>query len=265
LLFALTAACPRGENPAETARATSTGADEAGPSTASLRIPPESRKALADPRYRRPRLDMVRQTMAARDITSTRVLEAMRHVPRHEFVPAEIRDSSYLDNPLPIGWDQTISQPYIVALMTQLVNPKPTDKVLEIGTGSGYQAAVLALLADQVYTIEIVKPLGERAAQDLKRLGYNNVRVRIGDGYRGWPEQAPFDCIVVTAAPPTVPKPLVEQLKVGGRMVIPVGPLFEQELRVLRKTDRGLVQERSIPVRFVPMIGEVEKQKENAR
>lgn len=202
------------------------------------------------------RAKMVREQLVARDIKDERVLDAMRTVPRHEFVPEGARSDAYDDSPLPIGHRQTISQPYIVALMTQLLEPKLTDRVLEIGTGSGYQAAVLSGLVKEVFTIEIVEPLGRRAAEDLKRLGYRNVLTKIGDGYAGWPEHAPFDSIIVTCAPENVPKPLVEQLAEGGRMVIPVGNAGDQKLFVLEKRG-GKVRERMIvPVRFVPMTRE---------
>jgi len=182
------------------------------------------------------------------------VLEAIRDVPRHEFVPPAYREYAYDDRPLPIGEGQTISQPYIVALMTDLASVGPDSTVLEVGTGSGYQAAVLAEIAAQVYTVEIVAPLGEQAAETLERLDYANVSVRIGDGYQGWPEAAPFDAIVVTAAPETVPPPLIEQLKVGGRLVIPVGPEGgAQSLEVFEKRADGSVTSRHVlPVRFVP-------------
>lgn len=190
-----------------------------------------------------------------RDLTNARVLAVMGQVPRHEFVPPQWRDEAYADRPLPIGHGQTISQPYIVAFMTERLEPRPTDKVLEIGTGSGYQAAVLSGLVKEVFTIEIVEPLAKQAAADLKRLGYTNVLVRAGDGYKGWPEAAPFDSIIVTCAPEHVPQPLVDQLKEGGRMIIPVGPLSQQELVVLQKND-GKVERRAVlPVRFVPMTG----------
>ena len=203
------------------------------------------------------RQHMVEQQLAGRGIDDARVLEAMRKVPRHRFVPAEFAAQAYLDQPLPIGHDQTISQPYIVALMTQLARPQPGDRVLEIGTGSGYQAAVLAELAGEVYSIEIVTPLATRAALLLRRLGYSNFAVRSGDGYAGWPEHAPFDAIVVTAAPERVPAPLLEQLRPGGRMVIPVGPIHAvQELRVIEKRADGSLRERVVtPVRFVPLTG----------
>jgi protein-L-isoaspartate(D-aspartate) O-methyltransferase len=192
---------------------------------------------------------------AGRNITNARVLAVMEKVPRHEFVPAELRPRAYEDGPLPIGYDQTISQPYIVAFMTEQLDPKPTDRVLEIGTGSGYQAAVLALLVAVVYTIEIIEPLAQRAEADLKRLGYTNIRVRTGDGFQGWPEAAPFDAVIVTCAPETVPQPLVQQLRDGGRMIIPVGPIGNQELVLLRKRGEQLEKHAVLPVRFVPMTG----------
>jgi protein-L-isoaspartate(D-aspartate) O-methyltransferase len=191
-----------------------------------------------------------------RGITNARVLAAMGKVPRHEFVPERLRAQAYDDNPLPIGHGQTISQPFIVAFMTEQLRPKPTDRILEIGTGSGYQAAVLAELVAKVYTIEIVQELATRAAADLKRLGYTNVQVRAGDGYKGWPEAAPFDAVMVTCAPERVPQPLVEQLKDGGRVIIPVGPRWNQELVLLRKRGGKLEQRSVLPVSFVPMTGE---------
>ena len=203
---------------------------------------------------------MVRDTIAApRDgrppVLDVQVTSAMGKVERHLFVPEEIREWAYRDSPLGIGWRQTISQPYIVALMTELAEPDPEDRVLEIGTGSGYQAAVLAEIVDQVYTIEIVEPLGLRAAAALEMAGYENVTTRIGDGYAGWPDEAPFDAIVVTAAPDHVPEPLIEQLATGGRLVLPVGPRGgRQELVVLEKQSDGTVDRtRVISVRFVPL------------
>ena len=186
---------------------------------------------------------------------SDRVMAAMGRVPRHRLVPPEQVPYAYENRPLPIGHGQMISQPYIVALMTDLLDPKPTDVVLEIGTGSGYQAAVLAELVAKVYTIEIVEPVGKRAEGQLAALGYRNIAVRIGDGYLGWPEAAPFDGIVVTAAAPHVPQPLVEQLKPGGRLVIPVGAQWEvQDLLVIEKRpDGSTATKRTIPVRFVPL------------
>jgi len=201
---------------------------------------------------------MVESQIAARGIEDTAVLEAMRTVPRHAFVPARYAFQAYSDQPLPIGEEQTISQPYIVALMTELLELDPEDTVLEIGTGSGYQAAVLAEIAAQVYTIEIIPVLAERADSTLKALGYKNVKVRAGDGYAGWPEHAPFEAIIVTAAPDHVPQPLVDQLRPGGRLVIPVGSVW-QELIVVTRTEKGIEKRSVTPVRFVPMTGEAEK------
>ena len=202
------------------------------------------------------RTRMVRDQIAARGVIDARVLGALLRVPRHEFVPATQRHLAYEDGPLPIGHGQTISQPYIVAFMTAALDPQPSDRVLEIGTGSGYQAAVLSGLVVEVYSIEIVEPLARRAQADLQRLGYGNVKVRAGDGYLGWPEAAPFDAVIVTCAPEQVPRALVDQLKVGGRMIIPVGPDGgAQELVLLRKTATGLEQSSVLPVRFVPMVG----------
>lgn len=186
-----------------------------------------------------------------------RVLAAMERVPRHEFVPPGERERAYQNRPLPIAHGQTISQPYIVALMTHLMRIEPDDVVLEVGTGSGYQAAVLAELARHVYTIEIVEPLGKQAAQRLKALGYENITTRIGDGYQGWPSEAPFDAIMVTAAPDHVPRPLIEQLKNNGRMVLPVGGNFlSQQLVVVEKKPDGRIEtQQVIPVRFVPLTG----------
>jgi protein-L-isoaspartate(D-aspartate) O-methyltransferase len=197
---------------------------------------------------------MVDEQLAARDIRDRRVLEVMRKVPRHRFVPESLQTRAYEDSPLPIGFDQTISQPYIVAYMTQALDVQPGHRVLEIGTGSGYQAAVLAALAGRVYTIEIVEPLAARARATLAAMGYGNVEVRTGNGYLGWPEQAPYDRVMVTAAPDAVPPALVQQLKVGGLMAIPVGDVL-QELRILRRTAGGMETLRTLPVRFVPMTG----------
>jgi protein-L-isoaspartate(D-aspartate) O-methyltransferase len=204
------------------------------------------------------RAAMVDEQLRARDIRSPRVLDAMRRVPRHLFVPEPERGLAYGDHPLRIGYGQTISQPYIVAFMTQAIEVRATDRVLEIGTGSGYQAAILGELANEIYTIEIVTPLAERARETLAALGYKNVHVRAGNGYLGWPEQAPFDRIIVTAAPDDVPLALVEQLKIGGLMAIPVGDI-SQELRILRKTATGLDTLETLPVRFVPMTGKPKK------
>ena len=204
---------------------------------------------------------MVRDQLTgpARDITNARVLAAMGKVPRHEFVPERLRAQAYGDCPLPIGHGQTISQPYIVAFMTERLELKPNERVLEIGTGSGYQAAVLGELGAQVYTIEIIEDLARRAAADLQRLGYTNVHVRAGDGFRGWPEAAPFDAIIVTCAPEKVPRPLIDQLKDGGRMILPLGPLGSQELVVLRKQAGQVEQREVLPVRFVPMTGQSQR------
>lgn len=204
------------------------------------------------------RLRMVSEQLESpgRGITNSRVLTAMGRVPRHEFVPEKLRQHAYEDRPLPIGYGQTISQPYIVAFMTEYLDPRPTDRVLEIGTGSGYQAAVLSELVAEVYTIEIVESLADRASADLARLAYTNVHVRAGDGYRGWPGKAPFDAVIVTCAPGSVPQPLTDQLAEGGRMMIPVGQIWDQRLILLEKTDGQLEQKSVLPVRFVPMTGE---------
>jgi protein-L-isoaspartate(D-aspartate) O-methyltransferase len=200
------------------------------------------------------RARMVEEQLRGRDIRSSRVLEVMRRVPRHRFVPLELQDEAYRDTPLPIGHRQTISQPYIVAFMTEALDVQPEHKVLEIGTGSGYQAAVLAELARDVYTIEIVAPLADVARETLTNLGYRNVHTRTGNGYLGWPEEAPFDRIIVTAAPPEVPPALVEQLRLDGLIAIPVGTDL-QELRIMRRTVKGLSTVKTLPVRFVPMTG----------
>lgn len=186
-----------------------------------------------------------------------KVMQAMGRVPRHEFVPQDVIHSAYRNSPLPIGHGQTISQPYIVALMTDLLEPKPSYRILEVGTGSGYQAAILGELVNEVNTIEIIKPLGEQAKKRLKRLGYENITVRIGDGYYGWEEHAPFDAIIVTAAASHVPPPLIKQLKNGGKMMIPVGSRFmTQQLLLVEKDGQGKVRNRQIlPVRFVPLTG----------
>jgi len=205
-------------------------------------------------RWSASRMRMVDEQLRARGITDPRVLDAMSRVPRHLFVPESARDEAYGDHPVPIGLGQTISQPYIVAFMTEALRLEPTHRVLEIGTGSGYQAAVLAELAGQVFTIEILDELASRARTTLAGAGYRNVTVRSGNGYLGWPEHAPYDRIMVTAAPDSVPQPLVDQLKVGGLMAIPVGTGF-QELRILRRTATGLETLATLPVRFVPMTG----------
>ena len=201
---------------------------------------------------------MVRDQIEARGVSDAKVLAAMRKVPRHELVPVSVRGSAYADHPLPIGHEQTISQPYIVAFMTEALQLRGDERVLEIGTGSGYQAAVLAEIAKEVYSIEIVPALARRARSDLARLGYARVAVREGDGYRGWPEHAPFDAIIVTAAPPKIPQPLLDQLKPGGRLVVPVGTAVQELTRITKAPD-GLREERLLPVRFVPMTGEAQR------
>jgi len=201
---------------------------------------------------------MVREQIEARGVKDPRVLKAMRTVPRHEFVPEAVRDQAYEDHPLPIGHGQTISQPYIVAYMTEALKLNGREKVIEIGTGSGYQAAILAEIAPQVYSIEIVCPLERFARQNLDRLGFQRVKTQCADGYQGWPEFAPFDAIIVTAAPDHVPQPLVDQLKQGGRLILPVGS-FGQELVLITKTQTGIEKQSLLPVRFVPMTGEAER------
>jgi len=208
--------------------------------------------------FKRLRNQMVNEQIIARGVKDELVLKAMRKVPRHLFVPEKLQDLAYNDFPLPIGEGQTISQPYIVAYMTERLGLKGGEKVLEVGTGSGYQAAILAEIAGEVYTIEIIPSLAKQAERRLKALGYTNVHVRQGDGYLGWPEQAPFDAIIVTAAPDHIPQPLIDQLKVGGRLILPLGEEY-QELVLVIKTEKGLHKERLIPVRFVPMTGEAEK------
>ncbi len=218
-----------------------------------------AQKSNKEPDWKNLRMKMVEFQIKDRGIKSPAVIKALRTVPRHELVPIIYRLSAYEDRPLPIGENQTISQPYIVGLMSELLRAKPGDKILEIGTGSGYQAAVLAEMGLQVYSIEIIEPLAERATADLKRLGYLDVEVRHGDGYQGWPEEAPFDSIIITAAPPQLPQPLVEQLKTGGRIVVPVGR-DNQDLIVYTKRLNGKVsKKRIIPVRFVPMTGRAQE------
>ncbi|WP_162052314.1 protein-L-isoaspartate(D-aspartate) O-methyltransferase [Pontibacter pamirensis] len=199
---------------------------------------------------------MVQRNIEGRGIKDEAVLDAMRNVERHKFVPPGQVPQAYADNPLPIGYKQTISQPYIVAYMTEVIRPNPQMKVLEIGTGSGYQAAVLAEIVQEVYTIEIVPEHGKAAAKRLKKLGYDNVQVKIGDGYRGWEEHAPYDAIIVTAGAEAVPPPLLKQLKEGGRMVIPVGPQFRtQTLTLIEKKNGKTVTKNLMPVVFVPFTG----------
>lgn len=201
------------------------------------------------------RQEMVRTQIKRRGVSDPRILDAMTRVKRHLFVPDEFMDMAYDDHPLPIGLGQTISQPYIVAYMTEQVQLRDGDRVLEIGTGSGYQAAILAEIVKEVYTIEILKPLADNARKKLKNLGYENVHVRHGDGYKGWPEFMPYDAIIVTAAPEEIPEILTEQLKIGGRMIVPVGTYY-QELYLLTKTENGISRRKLIPVRFVPMVSD---------
>jgi protein-L-isoaspartate(D-aspartate) O-methyltransferase len=205
--------------------------------------------------YEPSRKEMVEEQIIARGISDSLVIDAMLTVKRHFFVPANLMQLAYNDRPLPIGYGQTISQPYIVAIMTELLEVKKTHRVLEVGTGSGYQAAILSLLADSVFTIEILEPLARSAKAKLKIFGYNNVAVKTGDGYKGWKEHAPFDGIIVTCAPDEIPPLLLEQLSIGGRMVIPVGSYY-QELLLITKDSSGLSEKSIVPVRFVPMIKE---------
>jgi len=202
--------------------------------------------------------EMVDRQIVAKGVTDHAVIAAMRRVPRHRFIPNNESEDAYGDFPLAIGHKQTISQPYIVAYMTQALKLQPNEKVLEIGTGSGYQAAILGELVVKVFTIEIVKPLGEKAKEVLFELGYGNVTVRIGDGYQGWPEESPFNAIILTAAPSHIPSPLLEQLAIGGRLILPVGDHF-QRLVLIHRTAEGYQQTDLLPVVFVPMTGEIEK------
>ncbi len=210
-------------------------------------------------RFAGARRRMVERDLRGRDIRDKRVLQAMGRIGRHRFVPDRLQGRAYADYPLPIGHRQTISQPYIVALMTQLAEPKPGSRALDIGTGSGYQAAVLGELCKEVYSIEIIKPLAEEAGKRLEALGYKNVKVRHGDGYQGWKQHAPFDVIIVAAAPDHVPKPLVDQLAPGGRMVIPVGNWYQQLLLIEKRQDGTLHRKNVAPVAFVPMTGEADE------
>lgn len=211
--------------------------------------------------YRQMRNAMVKRQIIARGVKDSLVINAMMKVPRHLFVPENERENAYLDEARSIGKGQTISQPYIVAFMTEELRVKPGDRVLEIGTGSGYQAAVLAQVVDSVFSIEIIPELAISAQKTITALDYKNIVIKHGDGYLGWPEKAPFDAIIVTAAPPTIPPPLLEQLKVGGRMILPVGE-YVQELVVVSKNERGHTMESVLPVRFVPMTGKIQETKE---
>jgi len=204
------------------------------------------------------RWQMVENQIISRGIQDSKLIQAMITIPRHKFIPENLREYAYGDNPIPIGMEQTISQPYIVALMTELLKLKEGEKVLEVGTGSGYQTAILAEMGCEVFTIEIVESLVEKARQVLESLGYKNIHHKIGDGYSGWPEYAPYDAIIVTAAPDHIPQPLIEQLKVNGRMVIPVGDQY-QELILIKKREKGVEMKTVTPVRFVPMTGEAQR------
>ncbi len=206
--------------------------------------------------YWKERNQMVKRQIVERGISDPKVINAMRDVERHHYVPKNYRNMAYDDRPLPIGHGQTISQPYIVALMTELLEVEEGKKVLEIGTGSGYQAAILSHITSEVYTIEIVEELAREAKRTLKRQGYNNIKVKIGDGYKGWKEYAPFDAIIVTCSPSDVPEPLKNQLAEGGRMIIPVGGKFVQELVLFQKKDNKLIEQEISSVRFVPMVDE---------
>jgi protein-L-isoaspartate(D-aspartate) O-methyltransferase len=229
--------------------------------TAALLTCGVAKEQASEPDWRTLRERMVNYQIARRGIKDAGVLDAMRTVPRHLFVPESYRYQAYEDHPLPIGLGQTISQPYIVAIMTALLEPEPDDKILEIGTGSGYQAAVLSHLVAHVYTIEIVHALASRTREMLSGMGYENITVIQGDGYNGLPDEAPFDGIIVTAAPGKIPQPLIDQLDVGAHLVIPVGT-YHQELKVLTSTPEGIETQTIFPVRFVPMTGEAEKKKD---
>lgn len=213
---------------------------------------------LSDEDFAARRESMVKRQVEDRGIRDRRVLDAMRRVPRHEFVPEEFRESAYEDRPLGIGYGQTISQPYIVAFMSEQLAPKPGDRILEVGTGSGYQAAVLSKLVTDVYSIEIVPELAQRSAEVLKKLGIANVHTKAGDGYQGWSEHAPFDGIIVTCAPDHIPNPLIRQLKEGGKLIIPVGDLGDQALYLLEKRQGNIERKAILPVRFVPMTGKAQ-------
>jgi protein-L-isoaspartate(D-aspartate) O-methyltransferase len=248
------ACCLLGAAWATNPTATAWGQDRTRPQEAK-NIPTDATDPTAAARNR-----MVQRHLAERDIKNPRVLEAFRTVPRHKFLPPKSQRQAYDDESIPIGEGQTITPPYDVAFMTQVLDPKPTDKVYEVGTGSGYQSAILSRLVKDVYSIEIHAPLGERAARVHKELGYTNIHTRIGDGYEGWPEAAPFDAIIVTCAPHRIPKPLIEQLKEGGRMVIPLGDRFTQNVHLVIKKDGELIDKEIKPTLFVPMTGKALKE-----
>lgn len=215
--------------------------------------PLPSEQKQEDVQWKKEAKKMVDTQLIARGIEDKKLLQTMANTPRHLFIPKNLMDFAYTDQPLPISDGQTISQPYIVAIMTELLQLKGDENVLEIGTGSGYQAAILSPLIDTCYTIELIQNLADSAASRLKRMGYDNVVTKCDDGYKGWPEHAPFDCIIITAAPTEIPHKLVEQLKINGRMVVPVGKLFQQ-LTLITKTEKGIKKKNIIPVRFVPMV-----------
>ena len=212
----------------------------------------------ADDDHREARKEMVEVTVVREGITNRAVIQALLNVPRHEFVPTRLHKEAYVDKALPIGYQQTISPPYIVAYMTESLDPKPTDRILEIGTGSGYQAAVLGEICKEVYSIEIVSQLGRSAAKRLQKLGYENVHTKVGDGYKGWAEHAPFDGIIVTCSPESVPQPLVDQLREGGRMIVPLGERYQQVFYLFEKVNGRLKPTKLVPTLFVPMTGESE-------
>lgn len=255
---AATAAAPGPVSPAVQGQRRGAGQRPVPPATAppSAFVPRSGPGSVRDESELLLRRRMVDEQIRQRGIDQPSVLAAMEQVPRHLFVPEAYRSQAYDDVPLPMGWGQTVYQPYIVALMTSLLDLGPDDKVLEIGTGSGYHTAVLSRVAGQVYSIEISKPIAERARDRLATLDYRNIDLRVGDGYEGWADKAPFDAVILTAAPPYLPQPLIDQLKVGGKMVAPVGEYF-QDLRVITKTADGLETESVIPVRLLPMQGEV--------
>ncbi len=219
------------------------------------RLPRDDQESTSDDPTAGPRNRMVQRHLIERGIKNPRVLEAFRTVPRHRFLPPKTRRQAYDDESIPIGEGQTITPPYDVAFMTEVLNPRPSDKVYEVGTGSGYQSAILSRLVKEVYSVEIHEPLGKRAAQVHKELRYDNIHTRIGDGYEGWPEAAPFDAIIVTCAPQKIPQPLIDQLKEGGRMVIPLGTRFDQVVHLIKKQDGKLIDKELKPTLFVPMTG----------
>lgn len=220
----------------------------------------EAAKTDAEDPTARPRARMVQRHLAERGIKAPRVLDAFRTVPRHKFLPPGTNRQAYDDESIPIGEGQTITPPYDVAFMTEVLDPKPTDRVYEVGTGSGYQSAILSRLVKDVYSVEIHAPLGERAAKVHKELGYTNIHTKVGDGYEGWPDAAPFDAIIVTCAPQRIPKPLVDQLKEGGRMVIPLGDRFTQSVWLVVKKNGRLIEKELKPTLFVPMTGKALKE-----